>query len=779
MNDMPPTLTHKLIFDEAISRGWTITNLSKNSYDVTDGNGRTIHFNLSSPEVNSRAGVRTAADKTETLRSVELLGYKVAPYAEHIDGVKDRQFLEQHGLIVVKPVDGQKSQGITVGIRTPEELEAAVTKAVEYSKQGRVLLQKQLQGHEYRLLVIGNDLFAASYRRPARIVGDGKHTVAELVEQLNQARDGQESALERLDIAAVQEHVGPKVFAKVIAEGQIVQLSDLGGMSAGGETVDVTGSVHPDYAKAVLAIAKANGLVACGFDLLTEDITKPMPTFFPVLEMNAAPGFKPHAYVSEGIARNPAPALLDYLSNGAEDKGMQVTFDQTARIAGIGLVPWPRLGPERWFENYRIASYYGWDMHDVPGVPKVSALADRVRPLPELARQNTPSLLDTPEFRSMLTEELPGYSFMTYKAVQPPGELLDAGCKFLLMDQKLAGRLENKAEFRTLFAGKLPFPEYRIIERAAIHADEAGLAAILQGREAAVVQDERLSGGKGTYIVRTLDDLRNALEAFSILESGTRLVVSELVQGARERTVQCVATRYGVFVGPLQQQIVRHPLLSNLQVAEGDRFCGGVLSSNDALQSSYPAIKGYAEQIGRQLIEMGYRGIFGLDCLVGDNGNVYVIEVNPRLTGMTPLLTMMYRDGQDIPFYLLHMLELAGMDYELANAAAVTKPAEGSLLILHSQKLRPAVVTAAPQSGSYDLQGSFLTKEYRMDMETEKTQLLLQQYTSPGFKIKPGGRLATVYVNKPVLDASDQLLPEIESAITKLLNSITLEEIEL
>ncbi len=773
--ETPPTLTHKLIFDEVLNRSWRIENVSNNSYDVVNDKGKRVHFNLSSPELNARAGVKLSADKVQTLQCVESLGYQVAPFAEYTDQKSAESFLNQHASIVVKPSDGQKSQGVTVGVTTPEQLQAAISQAQKHSKQHRVMLQKQLQGREYRLLVIGGTFFAASYRRPAQVVGDGKHIVADLVASLNDSRQNLDGTLELVDVTSVQSYLGEQYNA-VPAKGEIISLSALGGMSAGGEAVDITGLVHPEYVKAIEAIARITGLTVCGFDILAEDISKPVPAYLPLLEINAAPGFKPHAFVSEGARRNPAPALLDYVFS--TEAGLKVTYDKSARIAGIGLVPWTRLGPERWFDNYRIASYHDWDMHNVPGVPEVFALASHAQTLPELKKQNTLSLLATPEFRDMLVQNLAGYSFLTYKAVEPPKELVDAGLTFLHMDQQLAARLENKAEFRQLFDGELPFPGYQIVAKADITPDEPGLTKVMQGRDAVVVQDERLSGGKGTYIVRSLDDLKQALDAFEVLDEGsTRLVVSDLIEGARERSVQCVATRSGVFVGPLQKQIVRHPLLSNLDVAEGDRFCGGVLTATDELQKVYPTIKGYAELIGKRLLAMGYRGIFGVDYLVDMAGKVYVIEVNPRLTGMTPLLTMLYREGQDIPFYLLHMLELGGIEYELTGSPTEGSP-EGSLLVLHSRHPKAAVVTEVPESGSYDLQGNFLEKRYRMDRHSPDTQLLLQQYTVPGFKVKPGGRLASIYVNKAVLDESDQLLPEIEEAITNIVNRITLEDIE-
>lgn len=458
---------------------------------------------------------------------------------------------------------------------------------------------------------------------------------------------------------------------------------------------------------------------------------------------------------------------------------MKVKFNKDIRVAGIGIVPWLRLGPERWIENYRIASLYGWDMGGIPGAPTVSALADQTEMLPDLEKLNTASLLQSPEFRTMLLSRFPGYSFMTYKPVDPPKELLDAGCTFLFTDQRLSRQLENKAAFRQLFHEEIPFPAYDVIKRAAISATGESFRALMRGRDTVVVQDEQLSGGRGTYIVREPADLERALAAFEALDSGTHIVLSDYIADAHERSVQCVVTKYGVFVGPLQKQIVRHPLLANMAVREGDRFCGGELAVDDAYKGSYPVIRDYAERIGRRLQELGYRGIFGLDCLVDDSGDVFVLEVNPRITGMTPLLTMLYRGEQDIPFYLLHLLELAKVEYTLSDWHVDPNPPEGGLMILHSQKPGAVIIRETPRSGSYDVDGNFLAKQYRLETQSADTRLLVQRYTPPNFKTKPGGRLISVFANKPVLDQADKLKPEITKAIASTYDRITLEELPL
>ncbi len=457
---------------------------------------------------------------------------------------------------------------------------------------------------------------------------------------------------------------------------------------------------------------------------------------------------------------------------------MKIKFDNTALLAGIGLVPWTRLGPERWFRNYKIATLYGWDLQHVADAPEVVALADRVDELPHLPKLNTYQLLRTSEFQQLIAQDFEGYNFLTYKPVVVPQAMLNARHSFLSMNGDLTATLENKVEFRERFADlNLPFPSFRIMKRADLKADEETLSKLLNGREHIIVQDEMLSGGRGTFKVSNVRSLAYALHSIEALGGGERVVVSELIEGAFERSVQCVSTRYGTFVGYLQKQIIASPLLANLDVHDGDRFCGGEISPDDPLRTVYPEIRGYALAIGDRLQQMGYRGIFSVDCLVDQKGKVFVLEVNPRLTGMTPLVTALYREGKDIPFYLLHMLETADMEYSIADATIDANPPEGALMVLHSQADTTTQITATPQSGLYDLADlSFIGKQYRLPAEVDRRHMLVQRYTPPGFKIKPGGRLVTVLTNSKVTSDSDELLPRTTKIIEELMNQVTLKE---
>jgi len=454
---------------------------------------------------------------------------------------------------------------------------------------------------------------------------------------------------------------------------------------------------------------------------------------------------------------------------------MKIRYDKSLKLAGIGLVPWTRLGPDVWFENYKIASLHGWDIR-LDDAPEVLALTTK-DPLVELPKLNTQSMLGNEQFRRILIYDLSGYDFLTYKPVTVPKVLEQQGIKFLSTDTKLSRRLEDKAFFRTHFAPLgVPFPEFAIYEGAEVQITDAFLSKALNDRTEVILQDSELSGGKGTYVVSDMASLRYALTSISGMGASGTVVVSEKIHNARERTVQCVATRYGVFVGPLQKQIIADPLLANLNVPDGDKFCGAEISKQDECAGAYDEIKRQALLIGEELRKLGYKGIFGVDCLVDETGKVFVLEVNPRITGVTPLLTMLYREGKDIPFYLLHILELMDADYEITDSTISDDIAEGSLLMLHSQNQVPSLITESPESGVYDRDLRYVRPSLRFGAEKD-TQVLVQQYIPADFEIKPGGRLVSVFVNDTVMDTDDGLRSETKNLVQDLLSMVKLEEI--
>jgi hypothetical protein len=449
---------------------------------------------------------------------------------------------------------------------------------------------------------------------------------------------------------------------------------------------------------------------------------------------------------------------------------VKITLSDTIKLAGLGLVPWVRLGPEQWLPSYTIASLQGWDMPKSLLLPEVYSLEGAQYGMPELPKVNMASLLKTKEFQQLLNDNLPGYDLLTYKPVDVPVELADR--KFLMVDKKFTIQYENKVWFRQKFADVLHFPDFKILPHASLIATEEFYQEIAAGRSAFVMQDSRLSGGKGTHIVKSFEDYQNALANLPD-KPDSEVVISDLVQSAKERSIQACITDSTVYVGPLQRQIVGSPLLANMN-APGDKFCGAVIDAGDQSSDICVQAQGVASQIGEALKADGYKGIFGVDFLLSDDNELFVIEVNPRITGVTPLLTALYPGEMGIPFYLLHILELGDYPYKIVDETAQFD-ASGSLLVLHSQQNVSVKLSQTLQSGIYRIDNGKpeLVSRSLQIADLKQDEFIFQEYVQAGTTVKPGGRLATLQFAVSVIDKnSDKLYNEAVQIITAVYNSI-------
>ncbi|MDQ3817735.1 MAG: cyanophycin synthetase [Acidobacteriota bacterium] len=220
--------------------------------------------------------------------------------------------------VVVKPLDGRQGKGVSLGLRTPEEVAHAFHIAKEYSDY--VLVEEQFEGRNYRVLVVGNKVVAASERIAAHVTGDGKHTVSELIEITNRdprRGEGHEKPLTQIVVDSIVEAYLEKcglTLEHIPRAGETVYLRDGINLSTGGTAVDVTDIVHESVASMCVRAARVIGMDVCGVDLVLKDISLPLTKGSGgVIELNASPGLRMHIYPSEGRARDVGGAIVDLL----------------------------------------------------------------------------------------------------------------------------------------------------------------------------------------------------------------------------------------------------------------------------------------------------------------------------------------------------------------------------------------------------------------------------------------------------------------------------------
>jgi len=220
--------------------------------------------------------------------------------------------------VVVKPQDGNQGRGVATNLTSREQISIAYEAARKESPS--VLVEKFAPGHDYRLLVVGDRVVAAARREPAHVIGDGIHTVTQLVEQANaDPRRGEHHAtvLSKIKLDAIalavlaDQGLTP---LSVPAAGAMVLIRRNANLSTGGTAIDVTERVHPAVAACAVDAAKIIGLDIAGIDVVAQDISRPLAEQGGVIvEVNAAPGLRMHLEPSVGISRPVSEAIVNML----------------------------------------------------------------------------------------------------------------------------------------------------------------------------------------------------------------------------------------------------------------------------------------------------------------------------------------------------------------------------------------------------------------------------------------------------------------------------------
>jgi cyanophycin synthetase len=267
----------------------------------------------------SHIAVELASDKEETNKILATLGLPV-PKQELVQN--DKQAIRAANRIgfpvVTKPYNGNHGRGISIRLTTDEEVAQGFAVAREHSRS--VIVETFLEGDDHRLLVVNGELVAATRRTPGHVVGDGLHTIAQLIEIVNQDPRrgvGHEKVLTRLELDAQAHKMLDRAALtpdSIPTAGDIVYLRSTANLSTGGTAADVTDIIHPDNREMAERAVRAIGLDVGGVDFLSKDITESYRTIGGgICEVNAAPGFRMHVAPSEGKGRDVAAPVVKML----------------------------------------------------------------------------------------------------------------------------------------------------------------------------------------------------------------------------------------------------------------------------------------------------------------------------------------------------------------------------------------------------------------------------------------------------------------------------------
>lgn len=267
----------------------------------------------------SHIAVELASDKEETNKILATLGLPV-PQQELVQSEKQAvRAAQRMGFpVVTKPYNGNHGRGISIRLTNDEEVTQGYLVAREHSRS--VIVESFLEGDDHRLLVVNGELVAATRRTPGHVVGDGEHTVTQLIDTVNQDPRrgvGHEKVLTRLEMDAQAEKMLRAVDMNadsIPSAGQVVFLRSTANLSTGGTATDVTDVIHPDNREMAERAVRAIGLDVGGVDFLSKDITESYRSIGGgICEVNAAPGFRMHVAPSEGRGRDVAAPVVSML----------------------------------------------------------------------------------------------------------------------------------------------------------------------------------------------------------------------------------------------------------------------------------------------------------------------------------------------------------------------------------------------------------------------------------------------------------------------------------
>jgi cyanophycin synthetase len=263
--------------------------------------------------------VELASDKEETNKILGSLGLPVPQQVlVQTESLAVRAARRIGFPVVTKPYNGNHGRGISICLRTDEEVIDGFKKAQAISRS--VIVETFMEGDDHRLLVVNGELVAATRRTPGHVVGDGKHTVAQLVEIVNQDPRrgvGHEKVLTRIELDAQAEMMMARegVDAGTVLEAdRVLYLRSTANLSTGGTANDVTDIIHPDNRDMAVRAIRAIGLDVGGVDFITTNIAESYKSIGGgICECNAAPGFRMHVAPSEGTPRDVAGPVIDML----------------------------------------------------------------------------------------------------------------------------------------------------------------------------------------------------------------------------------------------------------------------------------------------------------------------------------------------------------------------------------------------------------------------------------------------------------------------------------
>ena len=420
--------------------------------------------------------------------------------------------------------------------------------------------------------------------------------------------------------------------------------------------------------------------------------------------------------------------------------------------------PYTLLGMDEFVRGFRFISYADCfdGAHPRIIVPRVRANA-KVFPYETLEEMNA-ATLSMPDIQAQIRARGPGRIAMLLFDEDSERLCKELDLELIFPPAELRRRVDNKLETTRIAnrAGVASVPN--VLGKVTSWSDLIGLAGHL-GTDF-VIQTAYGDSGQTTFFVSSPADLDKVLKEVA---NEREVKVMKRIR-CQQAAVEACVTKAGTIVGPVMTEIVGH---SELTPYKGG-WAGNEIAPAAFTEEQRRLASKRTQAFGDVLLQMGYRGYFELDWLVDlDDGELYLGELNPRLTGASPLTNLAAFAHADAPLFLFHLLEYSNipftLDVDALNrrwATAEHADAWGQLILKHVGD-KPMLISEAPKSGAWQMREDGRIhwrwmQTHRRTVEDEDSAFFLR-IAQTGDIVEPGDDIGVLVVRGRLMDTSGAL----------------------
>jgi len=424
------------------------------------------------------------------------------------------------------------------------------------------------------------------------------------------------------------------------------------------------------------------------------------------------------------------------------------------------------LGIDRWVRNFKFLNYYdsfdGWH-------PNVFVPQEQTPRAFESIEEIVNYLLGHKEIGDLVRER-GGRGKAAFLMFDEETESLaeDLGLQVAFPSAALRHRLDSKIETTRLGndAGVPSVPN--VMGKGTTYRDLMRLSRAAGLGDDLVIQTPYGDSGQTTFFIAD----EPAWRTYEKKIVGERIKVMKRID-PRELAIEGVITRHGTLVGPLMAELVG---FEELTPYDGG-WCGDDVSPELLTEKQRATARECTIAMGERLREEGYLGYFELDYLLdAQTGDIWLGELNPRVTGASSITNVTAVAYGDMPLFLFHLLEFMDIDYEIdvdelnERWAQVHNLDEWTQFILKQTEAVTELITAAPTSGIWRMRPGGAIGYARRDTDwhtiADGSEAFYLRIAGEGQYRYPGADLGILVTRGRFMNAEHELLDRARGWIT-------------